>query len=112
MSGQTHIELSDALVEIELLGKRLLDYDSQWSQIADIIGGDAVDVPDPYEKTMAGRVEYEIERLKAVVDADWTRKLTMLVGQCIADQRNGHDVLASASWDAVVEYWTERENGN
>jgi len=54
----------------------------------------------------------EIERRKAVVDADWTRKLTMLVGQCIADQRNGYDVLASASWDAVVEFWTACENGN
>ena len=68
MSGQTNIELSDALAEIE--------------------------------------------RLRAVVDADWTRKLTMLVGQCITDQRSGYDVLASASWDAVVEFWTECENGN
>ena len=53
----------------------------------------------------------EIERLRAVVDADWTQKLTMLVGQCIVDQRNGYDVLSSDSWDAVVEYWTECENG-
>jgi len=52
-----------------------------------------------------------IEWIQETADRDWTRKLTILVGQCIADQRNGDDVLASASWDAVVEYWTALENG-
>ena len=39
----------------------------------------------------------------------WTAKLVMLVGQVIRDQRDGCDALASASWDAVVEHWTECE---
>jgi len=41
----------------------------------------------------------------------WTSKLTILVGECISDQRNGMDVLASASWDSVVEHWAKQEQG-
>ena len=36
-------------------------------------------------------------------------KLKGLIGaleQCIIDQRNGNDILASASWDKVVEIFT------
>jgi len=50
-------------------------------------------------------------KAEAIVDAKkgWSNKLTMLVGQCISDQRAGMDVLAAASWDSVVEHWTEAE---
>ena len=54
------------------------------------------------------------EDCMAIVDharPAWTSKLTILVGECISDQRNGMDVLASASWDAVVEHWTKQEQG-
>lgn len=42
---------------------------------------------------------------------DFAQKLTIAVGECIADQRNGMDVLASASWDRVCEIWIDAENG-
>lgn len=41
---------------------------------------------------------------------DFAQKLTIAVGECIADQRNGMDVLASASWDRVCEVWAEEKN--
>jgi len=32
----------------------------------------------------------------------WTRRLTLLVGECIRQQRLGMDVLASAAWDEFL----------
>ena len=39
----------------------------------------------------------------------FTDKLCIAVGECISDQSNGFDVLASASWDRVVEIWDEEK---
>ena len=36
---------------------------------------------------------------------DWHNELACLVSDCIRDQRNGMDVLASSSWDRVVDHW-------
>lgn len=43
--------------------------------------------------------------------ASWTRKLTMLVGEVVKEQRSGFDALASAAWDNVLEHWCRAENG-
>ncbi len=37
------------------------------------------------------------------------RELTELVGCCVEDQRNGLDVLASASWDRLYEWWCSQD---
>jgi archaellum component FlaC len=57
-------------VEIERLRVKLLDYDNQWSRVAKAIEGDATDSPDG---TIAGRVEQEVERLKAQIE-HWKHK--------------------------------------
>jgi hypothetical protein len=36
---------------------------------------------------------------------DWHEQLVSLVADCIVHQENGFDVLASSSWDRVVEHW-------
>lgn len=38
----------------------------------------------------------------------WMLQLFRLVEQCIQDQRNGNDVLASAAWDRVTEHWAKK----
>lgn len=53
----------------------------------------------------------DVNASAATDDAQWVRKLTILVGKCISQQRDGYDVLASAAWDDVVEHWTQGENG-
>jgi hypothetical protein len=41
----------------------------------------------------------------------WTQNLVGLVGQCVTDQHDGMDILASASWDAVVDHWKTKPGG-
>ena len=57
-------------------------------------------------------LENEIASIRRDIDKPeaWTRKLTMLVGECIMHQRHGYDVLASACWDDVCRHWAEGEN--
>jgi hypothetical protein len=62
--------IADAADEIERLRVKLLDYDNQWSRVARAIEGDATDSPDG---TIAGRVEQEVERLKAQIE-HWKHK--------------------------------------
>ncbi len=40
-----------------------------------------------------------------MIDTERLEALYKAVGQCIEHQRSGHDVLASAEWDRVVEIW-------
>jgi len=42
--------------------------------------------------------------------SDWTQKVIIAVGECIAAQRNGLDVLASPAWDRLCALWCEKEN--
>lgn len=38
-----------------------------------------------------------------------SQKLVMLVGQCIAYERDGYDALASSVWDQIHEAWFAAE---
>lgn len=40
----------------------------------------------------------------------WLETLRVAVGECIAHERNGFDVLASAAWDHVRELWEQQEH--
>ena len=84
----------------------------QW--LLDAIGRESIALKSERDKLAVEAVVGETFREKTVKPVSrptsWTRKLTMLVGQCIADQRSGFDVLASESWDRVCEHWAECEN--
>ena len=89
-------KLKTQQTEIERLQKHQAHYDHQWSQIAQFLGGDAHGVPEPYEKSMVGRVKYEIERLREAIEKaasapgiDWlTEQLELgrvLTGEEVSD---------------------------
>jgi len=56
------------------------------------------------------RVLMEMAKESQKKPKGWLQRLVVAVGGCISDQRNGMDVLASASWDRVCEVWCEAEN--
>ena len=62
---------------------------------------DLDDVRQISERTVAG---YE------VLLGHWN-ELRKLIGECVTDQENAMDVLASNSWDNVREFWKRLEDG-
>ena len=82
----------------------------EWAESVDADGPDSLDDWPVY---LILATEDRLVELQTGLNASnqWTRKLTMLVGECIREQRRGYDVLASAAWDEVLEHWARVENG-
>ena len=56
-----------------------------------------------------GQYRSELLRILRETDepvlSDGHRKLVDLIAECMRDQGNGFDVLASSAWDRVVDHW-------
>lgn len=63
-----HTARREALAdEIERLKACIAEHDTHFSRIADAVDGDARDVPDGYEKTIDGMVQYRVDSLQAEI---------------------------------------------
>ena len=52
------------------------------------------------------------EAAKKLLHLDYAlEELHDAIEKCVRDQRNGYDVLASASWDRVRELWERQTHG-
>lgn len=94
------------MAETESITERVAALKREWAEAVD----SAQDSLDDWPMYQIASLEDLIRELQTGLDAssDWTRRLTMLVGECIREQRRGFDVMASAAWDEVVEHWEMR----